>query len=124
MRQFIALAAAVSLSALAQAPASYDGKWTVTWQTARGYQHTAELDLSAGGGSYVNTSPGSREEPCLSKAHPVTIEKATEEELVVAINQSQTMAGCPNNRLTLKKTAAARFEGKFAGGTKVVVTPR
>jgi hypothetical protein len=124
-KQLLTVAAIlVALSAFAQTKNIYDGNWTVKWTNANGIGRQAHLNLASDSGTYKASPFVQRGRPnqCETVEQPVKVEKASPEELVVAINASKGMVGCPDNKLTLRKVDEATLQGHFAGGTAVTLT--
>lgn len=123
-KQLLILAATlVASSAFTQTQNLYDGNWTVKWTNANGIGRQAHLNLAADSGIYKALPFVQRGKPnqCETIEQPVKVEKASPEELVVAINASKGMIGCPDNKLTLRKVDETTLQGQFAGGTAVTL---
>ena len=99
----------------AQTDNPYNGKWTVSFDG----QKTIDLDgavvIKEGGGSWDIVAQ-SRKNPCVGRAYPITVQKASADELVFTVNRAQTLAGCKDSTYTFKKVDDKTMKGEVGEG--------
>ncbi len=99
---FVCGAAAITSVAYAQTTAAaFAGTWTVTWQGARTPQQ-ARLVITESGGTYkASTRP--REDPCIGREAPITLQDIDGQEATVLLKFSEALQGCADGKLRIKK---------------------
>ena len=119
------LAGAFAAAAFGQdAPTvSHDGTWAVTSVNGN-HEYGAELVLKGDGGTWRNYAGHSdamltKNNPCLMKDFPVTVQKSTADDLVFHVEGSKVVAGCKDFTATLKRVDDNSFDGTFGGPWKV-----
>jgi len=108
----LALALCLPFAASAQEPNPWEGKWKVAFKTERGAERDGTVIVAGTGGSW-DLSVAQRNDPCVGRAYPIEVQKATAEELVFKVARSTTLAGCQDNTMRLKPTDANTLEGTF-----------
>lgn len=111
----LALAAGV-----AQAENPYNGNWKATWvatakeRIATQFQREADVVILDDGGSFQNLGDargGARGNPCVGQKAPVSVKKATAEELVFVIEFSRVLQGCHDSKVTLQRVDDKTLKG-------------
>ena len=64
----------------------------------------------------------SRKNPCVGRAYPITVQKATADELTFTVNRAVTLAGCNDSTHTFKKVNDMTLNGELAEGRAVTLT--
>ncbi|MGV3571290.1 MAG: hypothetical protein ACO1PB_11885 [Ramlibacter sp.] len=95
------------------AQASFDGTWQADFQTLRGDRAAATLTLAGGKGGWYS-HPLAQPNRCVGREFPVTVRKATADELVFEVDRS-SVNGCPTSVFNLKPNAAGELHGEFDG---------
>ena len=100
---------------IAQTENPFNGKWTVSFDG----QKTIDLDgtvvIKGDGGSWDIVAQ-SRKNPCVGRAYPITVQKASADELVFTVNRAQTLAGCKDSTYTFKKVDDKTMKGEVRDG--------
>lgn len=100
---------------IAQTENPFNGKWTVSFDG----QKTIDLDgtvvIKGDGGSWDIVAQ-SRKNPCVGRAYPITVQKASADELVFTVNRAQTLAGCKDSTYTFKKVDDKTMKGEVGDG--------
>lgn len=116
-RGMLLMALLACAAAFAQGENPYSGKWTATWvgtTTSEGpatqHQNQAEVVIRDNGGSFQNLKSG-RRNPCVGQKTPISVKKATAEELIFVIEFSGVMAGCQDSKVTLKRVDDKTLKG-------------
>ena len=110
-------ASAFSSIACAQdaAPASYDGTWAMTAASTDGREFSAELVLKGDGGTWRNYGrrggAAMKNNPCLMKEFPVTVQKSTADGLTFRVDGSKVIAGCNDFTAELKRVDDKTLDG-------------
>ena len=104
--------------AFAQGPNPFNGTWHAKFQDKRGGAQAAELIVKDDGGTWKvwGTSHDTKRNPCIGRDLPITVKRASTEELAFRIEGSKVLAGCPDGNVTLKRVDDQRLEGQFGDG--------
>lgn len=104
-----------SVPVAAQMENPYNGKWTVSFDGKK----TADLDgsvvIKGDGGTWDMVAQG-RKNPCIGREFPITVRKASSDELVFTVNRAETLAGCKDSTYTLKRVDDKTMKGELADG--------
>jgi hypothetical protein len=101
--------------------ASYDGKWQASFEgSAVGASREGTVSISGKEGTW-DMAVRSRKDPCIGRPYPITVQRATAEELVFDINRSKTLMGCKDGTAKLKRVDDKTLEGEFDGGRKLTL---
>src|SRR5215831_1368586 len=92
-RWLLFLVAATNASAQDKNP--YDGEWLIKIER-NAYRGEADLTISGSDGTYRRRLVGGKDDPCAKREIPITITKATADELEYTIYGSKALAGCPD----------------------------
>jgi hypothetical protein len=60
-----------------------------------------------------------RKNPCVGRAYPITVQKASAEELVFTVNRAQTLAGCRDSTYIFKKVDDKTMKGEMPDGREI-----
>jgi len=114
-RWLLFLVAATNASAQDKNP--YDGEWLIKIER-NAYRGEADLTITGTDGTYRRRLVGGKDDPCAKREIPITITKATADELEYTIYGSKALAGCPDGQVTMKKAADGTLEGSVSNGAK------
>lgn len=109
------------LAAIAQDANPHNGTWRAAYENARGGVGEGTVVIRDQGGTWDMLTQ-SRSNPCIGRAYPVAVQKASADELVFEIQRSKTLAGCKDGVATLKRAADGGLEGVFDEGRKITLT--
>lgn len=105
----------------AQTANPYNGKWTVSFDGKK----TADLDgtvvIKDEGGTWDVTAQ-SRKNPCIGREYPITVQKASADELTFKVNRAETLAGCKDSTYTFKKVDDKTLKGELTDGRAAPLT--
>jgi hypothetical protein len=106
---------------LAQGVTPYEGSWRGQFETDKGETREGDVTIKGQGGSW-DFLHQVRGNPCAGRAYPLTVQSATAEELVVAIERAKTLAGCKDGTARFKRVSETVLEGEFDNGRKIKLT--
>jgi hypothetical protein len=87
------LLAMTSVWALAQTANPYDGTWKVKFDGTRTVDYEGTVVVQGDGGSW-KVLARSQSNPCIGREAPISVHRATAEELVFEVNRSKVLTGC------------------------------
>jgi len=99
----------------------YDGSWRAQFETEKGEMREGDITIKGQGGTW-DFLHQVRGNPCAGRAYPLTVQSATAEELVVAIERAKTLAGCKDGTARFKRVSDTVLEGEFGNGRKIKLT--
>jgi hypothetical protein len=99
----------------------YDGDWRAQFETDKGETREGDVTIKGQGGSW-DFLHQVRGNPCAGRPYPLTVQTATAEELVVAIERAKTLAGCKDGTAKFKRVSDTVLEGEFDNGRKIKLT--
>ena len=105
-------ALAVATGAAAQSAHPYVGTWHAAYENANGKSRQGTVVITEAGGTW-DMDVSSRGNPCQGRAVPITIRKATADELVFSIDRSAALPGCKDGTASLKRIDATTLDGEF-----------
>jgi hypothetical protein len=105
-------------SVLAQEPNPYNGTWRAEFENQRGTKLEGTVLIKDQGGTW-DMLTSAKNNPCVGRAAPITIQRASADELVFEIKRSQALHGCRDTQVVLKKFDAKTLEGVFDEGRKI-----
>ena len=114
-----AFAATATASAQDAAVASYDGTWAMSGTSNEGRTINAELVLKGDAGTwrlFARGGTATKNNPCLMKNFPVTVQKSTADELTIHVDGPKVVPGCNEFTATLKPAGSNALEGATEGG--------
>jgi hypothetical protein len=111
----------VSEPAVAQTDNPFNGSWTVSFDGKK----TVDLDGSVvikGDSGTWDIVAQSRKNPCVGRGYPITVQKASADELVFTVNRAATLAGCKDSTYTFKKVDDKTMKGELGDGRAASLT--
>lgn len=108
-------------AALSQGANPYEGSWRAQFETDKGEMREGDVTIKGQGGTW-DFLHQVRGNPCAGREYPLTVQSATAEELVVAIERAKTLAGCKDGTARLKRVSDTVLEGEFDNGRKIKLT--
>ncbi len=108
----------LAASAVAQEPNPYNGTWRAEFENKKGGDMEGTVVIKDQGGTWDAGNMG-RNNPCRGRPAPLTIQRATADELVIEINRSKVLTGCQDGLATLKRVDEKTLEGEFGEGRKI-----
>ena len=99
-------------SAIAQEPNPYNGTWRAEFETKKGSDMEGTIVIKDQGGSWDMLGKANNN-PCVGRAYPITVQQATAESLVFKINRAETLAGCKDGTVKLRRVDDKTLEGEF-----------
>ena len=98
---WLALAAA-SAPVCAQSDHPFNGSWTISFDGRRTADLEGTVVVQGDGGSWDMVAQASKN-PCVGRPYPITVRKASADELVFTVNRAATLPGCKDSTYTFKK---------------------
>jgi hypothetical protein len=116
-RALVALLAALLASevALAQADNPFNGSWKISFDGARTVDVAGTVVIKDDGGTWDIVAQV-RKNPCVGREYPITVQKASADELVFTVNRAATLAGCKDSTYTFKKVDDKTLKGELGDG--------
>ena len=102
----------------AQEPNPYNGTWRAEYASQQGAAREGTVVIKDQGGTW-DMAGTSRGNPCIGRAVPISIQRATADELVFEISRSKALTGCKDGVATLKRTDEKTLQGEFDEGRKI-----
>lgn len=116
----LALLSAVIAAAIAQDANPFNGTWRASFETKKGTGREGKVVISGQTGTWdLALQAGSN--PCVGRAFPLAVQRATNEELVVEIQRSKALAGCKDGQATFRRVDDKTLQGEFDGGRKITL---
>jgi hypothetical protein len=113
---FSALAAALlAAPVLAQTDNPYNGKWTISFDAKKSGADVEGSILVNGEGGTWDMALSSKN-PCAGRQYPITVKKASADELVFTVERAKTLAGCKNSTHTFKRVDDKTLKGEVSEG--------
>ena len=122
-RIFVTLLAAFLAAepVVAQTDNPFNGSWTISFDGKKTVDLDGTVVVNGTGGTW-NTVAQSRKNPCVGRAYPITVQKATADELTFTVNRAVTLASCNDSTHTFKKVNDKSLNGELAEGRAVSLT--
>ena len=122
-RIFVTLLAAflAAQPVVAQTDNPFNGSWTISFDGKKTVDLDGTVVVNGTGGTW-NIVAQSRKNPCVGRAYPITVQKATADELTFTVNRAVTLAGCNDSTHTFKKVNDKTLNGELAEGRAVSLT--
>ena len=122
-RTTLALIAVFTLSSaiFAQTANPYNGTWALLMEGFERAKVQGTVVVKDEGGTW-STTVSARLDPCIGRDAPLTVQAASPEELVVKVNRSQVLTGCPDFTLKFKKVDDKTMKAELTGGRTVTLT--
>jgi hypothetical protein len=106
--------AASSYAALAQTAIPSAGDWKANWQYL-GRPLQAKLVISGSGGTWQSLS-SLRTDPCVGREVPMSIESSSVDEITLKLKYSESLRGCADATIVLKRIDDKTYMGKRGDG--------
>jgi hypothetical protein len=109
----------LAASAIAQETNPYNGTWHAEFESAaQGAKLEGTVVIKDQGGTWDMLARKGNN-PCVGREVPITMQKASADELVFEINRSKALPGCNDGIAKLKRTDDKTLEGVFDKGRKI-----
>lgn len=116
----LASAILIPATALAQKAHSYNGKWTAKFDGPVTANVMGTVIIKDDQGSW-KTVTLSKKNPCIGLEAPLSVQRATSEELVFEVTRSKALAGCEDTVYTFKRIDDKTLQGEFGEGRKIMM---
>jgi len=107
--------------AAAQADNPFNGTWTISFDGKKTDDLDGSVIINGTGGTW-DIRGQSRKNPCVGREYPITVQKATADELTFTVNRAVTLAGCKNSTYTFKKATDTTLKGELGEGQAASLT--
>jgi hypothetical protein len=123
IRIALALVAALlpSQAVLAQADNPFNGTWAVSFEGTKTSNVDGAVVINGAGGTW-GIRVQARNNPCVGREFPLTVRKATADELVFTVNRAATLAGCKDSTYTFRKADDKTLKGEIGEGRAASLT--
>lgn len=111
----LALPLALWLAAAARADDGYDGTWKIVFDGKVAVDIEGTVVVKGSEGTW-NVVTRSRRNPCVGREYPITVKKATAEDLVFEVERARTLQGCRNTTYSFKRIDAKTLQGEVGEG--------
>ena len=109
--------------ALAQSDNPYNGKWKINFDSKNGTDLEGAISIDGAKGTW-DMATRARRNPCIGMAYPITVQKATADELTFTVNRAVTLVGCTDSTYTFKKVDDKTLKGEVDEGRAAVMTKK
>ena len=106
---------------VAQTDNPFNGSWTISFDGKKTVDLDGTVVINGTGGTWDIVAQ-SRKNPCVGRAYPITVQKATADELTFTVNRAVTLASCNDSTHTFKKVNDKSLNGELAEGRAVSLT--
>ena len=111
----------VSEPVVAQADNPFDGRWTVSFDGKRVADMGGSVVINGDSGTWDIVGE-SRKNPCIGRKYPITVQKASADELVFTVKRAASLIGCKDSTYTFKKADDKTLKGELGAGRSVSLT--
>ncbi len=112
-------------SAFAQEPNPYVGTWEAEFQSQNGGRLGGKVVITDQGGTWdLETNARSHRNPCAGRLAPIAIQRATPDELLIRVRNSEVLAGCNDYPASFQRIDANTLEGQFGSGRTIRLSRR
>ncbi len=101
--------------AVAQTENPYNGKWTIAFDGKKTVDLEGSVVIKDTGGTWHIVAQA-RKNPCVGREYPITVTKASADELVFKVNRAETLAGCKDSTHSFKKVDDKTLQGEIGEG--------
>lgn len=105
-------------AATAQETNPYNGTWRAEIEGLKGAALEGTVIIKDQGGTW-DMLIRVRNNPCIGRAVPISIQRASADELVFEISRSKALPGCKDGLATLKRVDDKTLQGEFEEGRKL-----
>lgn len=123
LRHTVLAAFLASAPAFAQSDNPYDGTWTISFDGPKTVNLQGTVVISGSGGTWDIVAQA-RGNPCIGREYPITIRRATADELTFTVERGATLTGCRDSTYTFKKVDDKTLKGELDGGRAAVLRKR
>jgi len=102
-------------TASAQSPNPYNGKWTVSFDGKKTVDLEGTVIVKDEGGVW-DVVVRSSKNPCVGREYPITVQKASADELTFTVNRAKTLVGCKDSTYTFKRADDKTMKGELGEG--------
>ena len=106
---------------VAQTDNPFNGSWTVSFDGKKTVDLEGAVTINGNGGTWDIVAQ-SRKNPCIGRPYPITVQKASADELVFTVNRAATLAGCKDSTYTFKKVDEKTLKGELGSGRAASLT--
>lgn len=101
--------------AFAQSEHTYDGKWKITFDGTRTVDMEGTVVIKGNAGTW-DMATRAVNNPCVGRQYPITVQKATADELFFTVNRAATLVGCKDGTYSFRKVDDKTLKGEVGGG--------
>ena len=105
----------------AQIENSFNGKWVVSFDGKKTIDLEGTVVVNGTGGTWDIVAQ-SRKNPCVGREFPITVNKASADELTFTVNRAATLTGCKDSTYTFKKVDEKTLKGELTDGRAASLT--
>ena len=105
----------------AQTPNPYNGSWGILLEGFERAKVEGTLTVKDEGGTW-STTASARNDPCIGRDTPITVQAVSEDGLALKVNRSQVLTGCPDFSFKFKKVDEKTMKAELTGGRSVTLT--
>lgn len=106
---------------VAQTDHPFNGSWRISFDGKKTVDLDGTVVIDGTGGTWDIVAQ-SRRNPCVGRNYPITVQKATADELTFTVNRATTLAGCNDSTYTFKKIDDKTLKGELADGRAASLT--
>lgn len=111
----------VSEAAVAQADNPFNGGWTVSFDGKKIADMSGSVVINGDSGTWDIVGEV-RKNPCIGRKYPITVHKASADELVFTVNRAASLIGCKDSTYTFMKVDDKTLKGELGAGRAVSLT--
>ena len=105
----------------AQTDNPFNGSWTISFDGKKTVDLDGTVIINGTGGTWDIVAQ-SRKNPCVGREYPITVQKATSDELTFTVNRAVTLVGCKDSTYTFRKVDDKTLKGELADGRAASLT--
>ena len=120
LKLLVLVSGVLSSAALAQGANPYNGKWTVKFDGTSMANATGTVVIKDDQGTWKIVAHSTKN-PCIGFEAPITVQRASDDELVFEVVRSKVLSGCEDSTLSLKRVDEKTLQGEFSDGRKVMM---
>lgn len=112
---------AVAAPTVSQAENPFNGSWNISYNSTRNVDLKGTAVINGTAGTW-NVVMSSLKNPCIGREHPIIVQKASAEELVLTVNRAATLTGCKDSTYIFKKIDDMTLKGELGDGRAATLT--